>query len=148
MELILTVEGQNCMDIGLSKILSEMQRELAGVLKKNNEESLNKYGTEFISIAIIPTCVDDGYWDALGWKERKQVWRKKREADIRLRMNYDRFIHETAENQRLLFIDIVIKSIQVIQERSKGDFRGEELIADILNALDVTQAQLAQLNDR
>ena len=41
-------------------------------------------------------------------------------------------------NQYLLFYDIIIKSIQVVQERSKGDFRGEQLKRDILLALNVS----------
>ena len=84
---------------------------------------------------------------SLGLKERKQIWRKKKEADIRLRMDYDRFVQETPENQRLMFIDIIVRSIQVVQEKSKDDFRGNELIADILKALNITQDQLDQLNN-
>ena len=45
-----------------------------------------------------------------------------------------------------MFIDIIVKSIQVVQERSRGDFKGKELISDILKALNVTQDQLTQLN--
>ena len=46
----------------------------------------NYYGTEFESLYIIPTCVGDDYWEALGWSERKIISRKKREAEIRLRI--------------------------------------------------------------
>lgn len=73
---------------------------------------------------------------------------EKREADIRLRMDYERFIRETPENKRLMFIDIIVKSIKVVQEKSKGDFRGNDLISDVLNALEVTQEQLDYLNIR
>lgn len=73
---------------------------------------------------------------------------EKREADIRLRMDYERFIRETPENKRLMFIDIIVKSIKVVQEKSKGDFRGNDLISDVLNALEVTQEQLDDLNIR
>jgi len=61
-------------------------------------------------------------------------------------MDYYRFVKETPENQRLMFIDIIVKSIKVVQEKSKGDFRGDELIADILKTLNVTQEQLNNLN--
>ena len=71
---------------------------------------------------------------------------KKREADIRLRMDYDRFMNETAPDKRLMFIDVIVKSIQVVQERSKGDFRGIELIRDILAALNVSTEEIEQLN--
>lgn len=145
MKLFLTLEAQSEL---LSALLRQTTRELSFVTDREAHlEDVNNYGTEFRLIAIIPTCVDDGFWNALGWKERKQIWRKKKEADIRLRMDYDRFVQETPENQRLMFIDIIVRSIQVVQEKSKGDFRGNELIADILKALNTTQDQLDQLNN-
>ncbi len=145
MKLFLTLEAQSEV---LSALLRQTTRELSFVTDREAHlEDVNNYGTEFRLIAIIPTCVDDGFWNALGWKERKQIWRKKKEADIRLRMDYDRFVQETPENQRLMFIDIIVRSIQVVQEKSKDDFRGNELIADILKALNITQDQLDQLNN-
>lgn len=146
MKLFLTVEAQNCTDNGLAKILKRTNDELSFVTNESlNLESENNYGTEFREIAIIPSCVDDDFWNALGWRERKQIWRKKGEADIRLRMDYDRFIKETPENQRLLLVDIIVKSIRIVQDRSDGDFRGDELIRDILFALCVSEEQLKQL---
>lgn len=147
MELFLTIEAQNCTENGLAQILRDITNQLKFVTDKEADLiNVNNYGLEFGSISIIPSCMDDGFWNAFGWKERKQIWRKKKEADIRLRMDYDRFIRETPENQRLLFVDIIVKSIQVVQEKSKEDFRGKELIKDILEALNVTEEQLTQLN--
>ena len=60
-------------------------------------------------------------------------------------MDYYQFKRSNPESKRLLFIDIIIKSLKIVQERSKGDFKGEQLINDILNALDVTQEQLDNL---
>ena len=90
--------------------------------------------------------MSDEFWNAMGWKERKQIWRKKGEADIRLRMNYNRFIKETSKNQYLLFYDIIVKSLKVVQELSKGDFQGEALIKDILLALNISEENLKDLN--
>lgn len=147
MQLLLSVEAQNCTENGLAKILKETIDELSFLTNEQIDlEDQNNYGTEFQQIAIIPSCIDDRFWDALGWKERKQIWRKKGEADIRLRMNYDRFINETPKNQRLLFLDIIVKSIQIVQERSRGDFRGDELIRDILLTMNVSEKELQQLS--
>lgn len=126
------------MDNGLAEILKETNEKLS-FLTDNSLNSQNNYGTEFNEIAIIPSCVDDDFWNALGWKERKQIWRKKGEADIRLRMDYELFIKATPQNKRLMFYDIIIKSIEIVKERSKGDFRGDELIKDILSALEVIE---------
>ena len=144
----MTIEAQGDSADNLAKIMWDTTCQLKFVTDREaGLEDIDNYGTEFRSIAIIPTCLDDGFWEASGWKERKQIWRKKKEADIRLRIDYDRFVRETPENQRLMFIDIIVKSIQVVQEKSKGDFRGNELIADILKALNITQDQLDQLNN-
>ena len=148
MELFMTIETQADVDDILGAIFWETKCQLSFITDKEaGLEEVDNYGTEFRLISVIPTCLDDQYWEASGWKERKQIWRKKKEADIRLRMDYDRFVRETPENQRLMFIDIIVKSIQAVQEKSKGDFRGNELIADILKALNITQDQLDQLNN-
>lgn len=144
MELFITLETEM---IGhISEILNKITQELDFVTNQNADlEYVNNYGTEFRSIGIIPTCFSDETWELIGWKEQKQIWRKKKEADIRLRMDYYQFKRSNPENKRLLFIDIIIKSLKIVQERSKGDFKGEQLINDILNALDVTQEQLDNL---
>ena len=146
MKLFLSIEAQNCTENGLSKILKETIDKLHFVTNNStNLENINNYGMEFREIAIIPSCMDDEFWTATGWKERKQIWRKKREADIRLRMDYDRFMSGSLDERRLLFYDIIIKSIEVIKARSKGDFLADKLIKDILFALNVSEHELKQI---
>ena len=143
MRLFLTIEAQNATESGLSNLLKEINIELDFVTSKDRGlETVDNYGTEFKEIAIIPTCASEEYLKILGWKERKQIWRKKQEADIRLHMDYDRFINETEENKRLMFIHIIIKSIEVVIERANGDFNGQQLIDDILTKLKVKRGQL------
>lgn len=147
MELFLTIEAQNATESGLAKIMWDTTKQLNFITERNaGLEDVDNYGTEFRSISIIPSCICKEWLDSLGWKERKQIWRKKQGADIRLWMDYERFINETPEIKRLMYIDIIIKSIMVVQERSKGDFRGNDLINDILKALNVTQKQLEELS--
>lgn len=143
MRLFITIEAQTATESGLSTIMWNVTNKLDFVTNRFKDlENINNYGTEFKEIAIIPSCMDDTFWQTTGWKERKQIWRKKGEADIRLRMDYDKFIASTPENRYLMFVDIIIKSIQVVQERSKGDFDGKKLITDILSELDITKEQL------
>ncbi len=147
MELFLTIEAQNSSEPGLSEIMRDVKEQLSFVTDKTKGlEEINNYGDEFKSIGVIPSCISKEYLEGLGWKERKQIWRKKQEADIRLFMDYERFNTETPENKRLMYIDIIVKSIMVVQEKSKGDFKGKELINDILRVLNVTQEQLENLN--
>lgn len=146
MRLFITIEAQNCTENGLASILRDITNRLNFVTNCSEDlENKNNYGTEFKEIAIIPSCMDDEFWQATGWKERKQIWRKKGEADVRLRMDYDKFIASTPENKYLMFVDIIIKSIQVVQERSKGDFNGNKLIDDILSELDIMKERLNNL---
>ena len=145
MRLFITTESQEIE--GFHEILRDTDKDLDFVTNRDkNLENIDNYGTEFALVCIIPTCMNDEFWDALGWKERRQIWRKKRETDIRLKMDFYRFEKETYANKRLMFIDIIIKSIRVIIERSKGDFKGEELIQDILKALNVSKEDLNLLN--
>ena len=136
MELFISIEAQNCTENGLADILQDINFKLSFITNKSLElQQQNNYGTEFCIISIIPTCVDDSFWEALGWKERIRIMLKKKEAEVRLRMNYTEFEQATMEKRRLMFINIIIKSIQVVQDRSKGDFNGLKLIDDILTAL-------------
>ena len=146
MRLFLTVEGQNATNNGLAKICYELQNQLDFITNKNRcLESVDNYGKEFELISIIPSCVSEELWNALGWKERVQIWRKKKEADVRLRIDYECFIKANSEEQRLMFIDVIIKSIKKVIERSVGDFKGEELISDIFDALNVESNELDKL---
>ena len=98
----------------------------------------NDYGTEFESIGIIPSIISKELM-LPDWKERKQIWRKKREADIRLIIDYEQFIAADLDTQFLLYVQCVIDSIMVVENRKKGDFQGRKLIADILSELGITQ---------
>jgi hypothetical protein len=147
LELFLTIEAQNSQENGLAKIMWDTRCQLKYVTDKDARlEDIDNYGTEFKIISVIPSCTSKEFLEVLGWKERKQIWRKKKEADIRLFMDYERFVKEPPEVQRLMYIDILVKSIMVVQERSKGDFRGKELINDILKTLNVSQEQLSNLS--
>lgn len=78
MHLFITIETQNGTENGLAQIMWDTICQLKFVTDTQaGLEDINNYGTEFRSIAIIPTCVDDDFWDTLGWKERTQIWRKK-----------------------------------------------------------------------
>lgn len=142
MRLFLSIEAKKAEEIGLSNILSEVTNELSFITAKSADlESLNNYGTGFRTIAIIPTCVDDNFWNAIGWKER--VYARKGEADVRLRMDYERFVRETDQNKRLMFIDVIVKSIRKLKAKTTKDFDAEKLVADILSALNVKAEELA-----
>ena len=102
------------------------------------------YGTEFNDIAII-TMVLGGDKCLESTPERRLVRHKARDADIRLKIDYKRFIKANKHTQMLLYVKNIVDSIMVVEERKKGDFNGEKLIADILLTLGIDKEQIANL---
>jgi len=115
-------------------------------LKLKQLES-NDYGSEFVDIGIIPIIIDPkrGLFEAGFFKERKLIKRKTKEADIRLRTDFDKFYAADNNNKRLLLVDNVIRAIRVIGEKSKADFNSEKLISDILQIFNISEKELACL---
>lgn len=140
MEIFISIEAEKTTESGLADIMKEIRNKLSFLF-----EDTDIYGTEFNLIAIIPTCVSDDIWQISGWKERKLISRNKKEADIRLKMDYHRFINETDKNKYLLFADIIIKSVCIVNNKSNGNFNGDRLINDILKALDISREDLNNL---
>ncbi len=146
MRLFISTECMKAEQNDIPSILSELHSKLNFVTKKGIEKE-NNYGEEFEDIGVIFTCIDNEFWENMQWKERRLVSRKRKEADIRLRIDYDRFINSSYEIKRLLVIDNIVKSIEVVISKSKGDFKGEQLINDILKALEVDKDDLNRLSD-
>lgn len=135
MWLTISVEGQNCTEIGLSQVLSDTVTKLYNISSLSQESVQRRYGEEFMFISIIPSCVDEVTWQCLGWKERVLVRRKSKEADIRLRINHSQFVHADAMQKQEIFTAVLVESIRKLQTKSKCDFNGQALIDDILKAL-------------
>jgi len=150
MYLFLSCEAQTPATSAIAKFMKEFNSKLIFVTNREIDlKKIDNYGTEFDDIGIIVTCISKEWLQNMdNYKERKLILRKAKEADIRLHMNFEQFIKENIENQRLMYLDTIIKSIRVIQERSRGDFRGIELIEDILKALDVDPVKLQELHTK
>ena len=145
MRIFLSAEYEHKAGLAYHNAWKEVEEKLQFVCKENvGLEKDDTYGTEFENMGIISVIIPQ-YIKDHGWKERRLIKRKAKEADIRLYMDYDRFIKETPENQKLMYIKNILDSIDVVIERSKGDFRGEQLKKDILNALDVTMEDINSL---
>lgn len=147
MRVFLSAELQHQASEGYHKAWKYVNKRLSFVCEENgNLEEDDTYGTEFQDVGIITIIIPKEMKEY--WKERKYISRKNRSADIRFYIDYERFIKETPKNQRLMYIENIIKSIEVLKERSKGDFKGDKLIQDILDALNVTIEDLESLNKK
>ncbi len=148
MRLFLSGEVQERAYQFFFNIRNKIEEKLQFVCKENvGLEKDTTYGTEFEDIGIISIIVPQSIKD-WGLKERKLIKRKAKEADIRLYIDYERFIKETPENQRLMYIKNILDSIDVVIERSKEDFKGEKLKQDILEALEVTMEDIQSLEKK
>ena len=135
MIVILSFEVSIGADVGLlfKKVVPIVQR-----LVENND-----YGAEFESIGIIPTIMSDRFLD--GWKERRYISFIRKEADIRLFIDYNKYVHADDEGKILLYLKCIVDSIMVIEKRKRSDFQGIKLISDILHALKVKKEDLENL---
>jgi hypothetical protein len=150
--VILVSEKEIQMRIFVTGELDEKIGHDFGQLLRESDELLkplesNDYGSEFVDIGIIPIIIDPkrGLFEAGFFKERKLIKRKAREADIRLRTDFDKFYAADHNKKRLLFVDNIIRSIRVIGEKSKSDFNSEQLIADILRVFNINEEDLVGL---
>lgn len=122
----------------LSPIENDVEARLSFVSQKGiGLEEVDNYGTEFKDVIIVTICIPQHLIDAGWFTERVLVKRKAHEADLRLRMDYDKFVAASPELRRLMYIENIVKSIRALQAKSKVDFRGEDLIKDIFKALDI-----------
>jgi len=107
----------------------------------------NDYGMEFDSIGIIMIVIDPrrGLFEEGFFKERKLIKRKAKEADIRLRTDFDKFNNADYDTKRLLLLENIVRSIRIIGEKSKVDFQAEKLIADILEQFGIDEGSIKSL---
>jgi|GEM_PF-3545044 len=144
MKLFLGLEAQQPASRAIAEIISEVRNKLRSSTNTEHllEGNNGKYGEEFDDIAIIPTCSSKAVIESLGWKERRLVRFKKKDADIRLMIDYDSFLEANSEEQRRLYVKCLLDSIKIVQEKSRQDFRGQELIDDIMKALSIDENYL------
>lgn len=113
-------------------IISEIGSELEGL-------NSNNYGSEVEEIAIIPIVakITPEYEDAGFFKERKLFKRKSKEADFRLRIDYETFLSADYATRKILIIRNIIRSIRILGGKAKSDFNAIKLEQDILQIFDI-----------
>jgi hypothetical protein len=101
-------------------------------IKKNMQvDTLQKYTDCLDDIAIIPFCVDDEFMQIYQIKERKYIGWKRRDADIRLRMDFDTFVQATKEERMQQCKEVIIRSLEVIAKKCEA----KKLRFDIANLI-------------
>jgi hypothetical protein len=123
-----------------SKISNEIEVKLKVLQGKD-------YGYALKSIGIIPICVNltKEIEEAGFYKERKLFKRKERDADYRLRIDYEKFQNGNDDVKRLLIVKNIIDSIKLLGTKIKDGFDSKKLEDDILNLLKIDSCDLENL---
>ena len=125
----------------LRKIGNDIEVKIKNFLKEKN------YGTEIQDLSIIPIIIKfNEQMEKEGWFKEKITYKKsKNQADIRLKINYDKFVNGDEITKKLLLIHIIIKSIRELSKKAKNNFKANELEEDILKLFNLTISDLEKL---
>lgn len=124
---------------------NEIVASLHFITDREKEAELMKddtYGSEIQSIGIISMILSPRF-DV--HKERRLIRFKEKNADIRLKIDYQKYQTAGHQGKKFLLTKNIVDSIMVIEKRKKDDFQGERLIEDILKALNVSREELNEL---
>lgn len=108
----------------------ELRKEIEQKLKYLEEKH---YGGGLKEISIIPIVVNltPELEEAGFFKERVLYSRKNKDADVRLRIDFDEFQKADIEKRKLLLIKNVLQSVCVLGAKVKKDFAFSTLEKDI-----------------
>ncbi len=108
------------------------------ILDEFNKRFKNKsYGSDIEVFAIISTCISKAWLANMGWKERNLYKKKDKSTDIRLFMDYEKFISVTDEERKSMYANHIYESIIAFHEKHKKlDFNWEELLNDVKSVIE------------
>lgn len=98
----------------------------------NDLYNSRRYSDKIDSLCIIAICTSPRLQSEGFYKERKYISLKKRYADIRLHLDYEKFLLSTEEEKKALCLNLVLESIKIIQKKLP-DFDGDLLSKDIIS---------------
>ncbi len=108
----------------LMEILTEFEKFL------NRRMRSGYYTTELDKIAVIPVCMSQRMLNAGFGKERKRVCHRKREADIRLQIDYDVFLTSSYAKRVRLCKACILNAAAYICTKDTS-FCVEAFVADV-----------------
>ena len=109
-----------------------LQKEFAAALSCLN---CKNYGDELTSIGIISILMREEFFVGGCYKERAYYSRKRKDADIRLRIDYQTFIKASKERQKEIYLNHIIESIRVAGMKAGKSFQTERLVEDVKELL-------------
>ena len=110
----------------------ELQKEFTPILSKINDRD---YGDGLVSIAIISIIMRNEFFENNAYKERVFYDKKNKEADVRLKIDYKKFVKADKDERKKIYINHIIDSIHSLKYKVYSEFNFEQLIFDIENLL-------------
>ena len=93
------------------------------------------YGDNLSSIGVISIIMRDKYFEHGGYKERAYYNSKKKEADVRLRLDYNKFIRSNDVERKEMYIEHILTCIQIAGKKAGNAFDVDQLLFDVKNLL-------------
>lgn len=109
-----------------------LQKEFTPLLKPLKS---NNYGDALTNIGIISILLRDQYFEGGGYKERRYYSKKNKEADIRIKMDYHKFLRANSEAARKMYIEHILESISIAGKKAGKGFDLDRLLFDVQNLL-------------
>lgn len=125
--------------------VSEPFREILNEIEKRLKcLEVNDYGNAVQNLGIIPIIVKVvPEFESAGFhKERKLYKKKTKDADYRLRIDYESFLNANYEKKKLLIIKNVVDCIRLLGKKVKKDFAAERLENDVLCLFGVAKEEI------
>ena len=94
------------------------------------------YGPDIETIGIISIILPREYYDEGCYKERRLIRRKTKEADIRLRIDFEAFVRAKPEERFGIYADHLLNAFRVLEGRVSSSFDLPRLLSDVSEILE------------
>lgn len=110
------------------------------------EEKLNRmcegrdYGNAVTKIAIIPMILGPEF---LSGRPERRLWKRKEGvADYRTIIDFESFLSVGDAARERLLVTNTVDAVRDLHRKAAGQFRGDELVSDILREFGLTVAEV------
>lgn len=127
---------------------------ISGILKEIRQKinadhfDMTKYSGDITEVAVIVNCFPEDWMQKGFGKPRKYISYQKGYADIRLPMNFEKFMNAEHGMKYLMVVENIFDAITVIGERcrrsGKAEFDSERMIKELVFRLNLSLEQLEQ----
>ena len=122
-------------------LVREIDKKLLPLKQKNYGEAVEKI--DIIPIVVLITPEYEHFY-----KERKLFSKKNKDADIRLRIDYEKFLNGDIETRRILILKNIIDSIRIVGMKAKKDFDAITLEKDVLEIFDLSPKEWSEISSK